>query len=151
MVGACDGVTDPVIKFQFLKQPHWRGVFVEPMSINVIDLEKFIYDNNGSNRSVIIRAAATDVCQSPTIDVERPLYEEKAAKENKTVPHWLRRQIGSILPKNRNHARRDWVVETVACKTANDILRDWAIQMPVLRPDGKSSKSTRRRPHILKV
>jgi len=25
MVGACDGVTDPLIKFRFLKYDHWRG------------------------------------------------------------------------------------------------------------------------------
>ena len=151
MVGACDGISDPVIKFQFLKQPHWKGVFVEPMSINVRDLHLYLSNNNASSRSLIIRAAATDVCRSPTIDVERPLYEEKALKENKTVPHWLRRQIGSILPHNRNHARPDWVVETVACKTSADILRDWATAVPILRGDGKASKVTKRRPHILKV
>lgn len=151
MVGACDGVTDPIIKFQFLKQPHWKGVFVEPMSINIKDLESFIHVNGASNRSLIIRAAATDVCKSPTIDVERPLYEEKAAKENKTVPHWLRRQIGSVMPKHRSRARPDWVVETVDCKTGPDILHDFATAYPILRADGKPTKVTKRRPHILKV
>lgn len=122
------------------------------MSINVRDLAKFLDDNGATNRSHIIRAAATDKCETPTIDVERPLYEEKAQAQNKSVPHWLRRQIGSILPKSRNSARSaDWTVETVACKTASDILRDWATDVPNVRPDGKVSKISKRRPHVLKV
>jgi FkbM family methyltransferase len=151
MVGACDGVTDPLIKFHFLKQSHWRAVFVEPISINVRDLRQFIDENQASDRSHIIRAAATSVCETPTVDMERPLYEEKASAQNKTVPHWLRRQIGSILPKHRDHARPEWIVETVDCKTAPDILRDWAKAVPVVLPSGKATKSVKRRPHILKI
>jgi hypothetical protein len=55
---------------------------VEPMSINVRDLIKFISDKNLAHRSMVIRAAATSNCPNATIMVERPLYEEK----NKTIP-----------------------------------------------------------------
>jgi hypothetical protein len=77
-------------------------------------------------RSHVIRAAATSNCKTPTLKVERPLYEEKAQRENKTIPHWLRRQIGSILPANRDRARnKEWIVEEVRCVTASDILTEW--------------------------
>jgi hypothetical protein len=44
----------------------------------------------------------------------------------KAVPHWLRRQIGSVLPSWRNHSRKDWTTETVRCVTADHILTEWA-------------------------
>lgn len=122
MVGACDGTGDNTIKYLYLPNRHWRGVFVEPISINVRDLIKFMADNDVAHRSLVIRAAATSECANSTITLERPLYEEK----NKTIPHWLRRQIGSILPDHRNHARKEWTLETVRCVTAKDILHDWA-------------------------
>ena len=93
MIGACDGITDPTIKFRFLKYPHWRGVFVEPMSNNYADLIKFLTDQGAIERSTVIRAAATSKCAEPTITVERPLYEEK----NASLPHWMRRQIGNLI------------------------------------------------------
>eukprot|EP01031_Cornospumella_fuschlensis_P034063 gene34063-41231_t len=34
LVGACDGTGDKTIKTLYLPNEHWRGVFVEPMSIN---------------------------------------------------------------------------------------------------------------------
>lgn len=40
--------------------------------------------------------------------------------------HWLRRQIGSVLPKHRDHARREWTIEEVKCVTAREVLREWA-------------------------
>lgn len=147
MVGACDGKTDPTIKYRFLTNDHWRGVFVEPMEMNVRDLSSFLEEKGGINRSYILKAAATDVCESPTITVERPLYEEKAALENKTVPHWLRRQIGSILPKHRDLARPDWTLEHVPCLTASKILSEWA-KATSQTSEGKIIK---RRPHVLKV
>jgi len=45
--------------------------------------------------------------------------------QNKTIPHWLRRQIGSVLPSHRKKARKDWTTEEVRCVTANDILTEW--------------------------
>jgi len=40
-VGACDGTEDPTIKL-FLKHRHWEGLFVEPMDLNVRDLQNML-------------------------------------------------------------------------------------------------------------
>jgi hypothetical protein len=80
--GACDGLGDKTIKNLYLPNDHWRGVFVEPVSINVKDLIQFMANKNVAHRSLIIRAAATFECSNATIKMERPLYEEK----NKSIP-----------------------------------------------------------------
>jgi hypothetical protein len=41
--------------------------------------------------------------------------------------HWLRRQIGSLLPEQRDHARHEWIIEEVRCLTGRDILQEWAV------------------------
>ena len=79
LIGACDGLGDKTIKKLYLPNAHWRGVFVEPMSINVRDLVHFLAEKKAAQRSVVIRAAATSKCINDTILVERPLYEEKNA------------------------------------------------------------------------
>jgi hypothetical protein len=114
MIGACDGTNDLTIK-RFLKYTHWHGMFVEPVSINYAELQKFLNQNRVTDRSFALRAAATDLCSTPTIKIERPLYEEQGIKDGKEVPHWLRRQIGGILPQGKNNARRDWTLEEVQC------------------------------------
>ena len=50
--------------------------------------------------------------------MQRPLYEEKGKAEGKDVPHWLRRQIGGILPEGKTSARAEWQIEEVKCVTA---------------------------------
>lgn len=40
--------------------------------------------------------------------------------------HWLRRQIGSILPEHRDHARKEWTTEEVRCITPSEVLADWS-------------------------
>ena len=173
MVGACDGLADPTIRERYLPNSHWRGVFVEPMSVNVNDLRRYLYEHDAESRSLVLRAAATYNCETPIISVERPLYEEKNNKkdetERKKIPHWLRREIGSIMPKHRTHARPDWVIENVRCVTANDILQDWAvafkrnihyINTTLASPFLTNVKMTqvytmkkirKRRPHVLKI
>jgi hypothetical protein len=79
LVGACDGTGDNTIKHLYLPNEHWRGVFVEPLTMNVRDLIKFMSDNHANQRSLIIHAAATAECAKPTLVMERPLYEEKNA------------------------------------------------------------------------
>eukprot|EP01032_Pedospumella_encystans_P014682 gene14682-16844_t len=161
MIGACDGTSDNTIKNLYLKNDHWRGVFVEPLTMNVRDLIKFMAKHEAQSRSLIIHAAATSECERPTIVMERPLYEEK----NASIPHWLRRQIGSILPENRDHARKEWTTEEVRCVTPSDVLSDWSSQTKkgglvskqqqdmngeiVASAGGKVKK--RRRPHVLKI
>ena len=90
--------------------------------MNVADLEKFLEFSGTMNRSHVMKAAATSHCEKPSISIERPLYEEK----NGTIPHWLRRQIGSVLPKHRSTARKEWTTEEVRCVTSADVLSDWA-------------------------
>jgi hypothetical protein len=109
-IGACDGTNDLTIQGRYLKYPHWRGLFVEPMSINFADLEKLLRDNGAMERSFPLRAAATDICPSPTIKVQRPLFEEK----NPSTPHWLRRQIGGIIAAGKG-VRPEWTMEEVKC------------------------------------
>ena len=48
-----------------------------------------------------------------------------ANQTKKEIPHWLRRQIGSVLPAWRNHSRKEWTTETVRCVTAETILTEW--------------------------
>ena len=115
-------------------------MFVEPVSVNFAALEKFLKDNKVEQRSfalnvsvdisiyyhnpfcvtinVLLKAAATDICKSPTIKIQRPLYEEKGRAEGKEVPHWLRRQIGGILPDGKTEARAEWILEDVKCVNA---------------------------------
>ena len=160
LVGACDGTGDNTIKHLYLPNHHWRGVFVEPLTMNVRDLIGYMSRHHASHRSLIMQAAATAECKTPTIVMERPLYEEK----NASIPHWLRRQIGSLLPsstnpKARNHPRRDWTTEEVRCVTAHDILRDWSASTrngTVATDIDQSTKvkerrPRRRRPHVLKI
>lgn len=165
MIGACDGTNDPTIRNRFIPSDHWRGVFVEPMSVNYNDLVKYLNAQRVGHRSYVIRGAATSVCHSPTIMVERPLYEEK----NASLPHWLRRQIGAIVPSHRVEkfekqgkavpARSgDWVIETVRCVTATDVLTDWANTTATPAEAARQARrrkgggaARRRRPHVLKI
>lgn len=109
-IGTCDGINDPTIKYQFLRYSNWRAVFIEPMAFNVRDLVNFLADKNVLDRSFVLRAAATSECKAPTIVLERPMWEEKALATNKTIAHWMRRQIGSVLPENREKPRQGWYV-----------------------------------------
>lgn len=171
MVGACDGLADPAIRDRFLPNKHWRAIFVEPMSVNVADLIKYLQKAEAFDRSVVLRAAATKSCADPTLMVERPLYEEKNAKkaegEKKNIPHWLRREIGSVLKPGQTKARPEWTLEEVRCVTAGSVLEDWVV-LPKLGINYKNWTSynedevrlrggeqptviRRRRPHILKI
>jgi hypothetical protein len=107
-IGACDGTNDDTIKDRFLANPHWFGVFVEPMSNNFADLTNFLAVSGVANRSTTIRGAAYAECKSPSIEVQRPL----GINENLDQPHWLRRQIGGIL-KEGEKPRAGWTIEKV--------------------------------------
>ena len=45
LVGACDGTNDMTIRDRYLPNAHWRGVFVEPFTINFKDLHQFMEDH----------------------------------------------------------------------------------------------------------
>ena len=164
LVGACDGLNDPTIESRFLPNKHWRAVFVEPMTPNVKDLTTYLTKNQAMDRSIIIQAACTRVCENPTLQVERPLYEEinnnKTADARQDIPHWLRREIGSIMPKNRAKARPDWIVEDVRCVTAADVLMEWTNATKSRKNADKEhhklikkdqGTAHKMRPHILKI
>lgn len=172
MVGACDGLADPAIRDRFLPNKHWRAIFVEPMSVNVADLIKYLQKAEAYDRSTVLRAAATKSCSDPTLMVERPLYEEKNSQkhesEQKKIPHWLRREIGSVLKPGQTKARAaDWTLEEVRCVTAGSVLEDWVVLPKLgihyknwtsynedevgLRGGENPTVIRRRRPHVLKI
>ncbi len=95
LIGACDGTHDKTIRDRFLPNLNWNGVFVEPIAMNFNDLNKFIEQNNATERSITFKAAVTDECATPTVPVKVAKYESK----DPNLPHWLRREIGSILSK----------------------------------------------------
>ena len=123
LVGACDGTNDRTIRDGYLPNEHWRGVFVEPFSINFKDLSMFVETHKVSHRSHLIHAAATRQCNSTTIKMKRPTFEEK----NASLPHWMRRQIGAVVPftKLSNKMTGGWVAEYTRCVSGPEILQDW--------------------------
>jgi hypothetical protein len=125
-VGACDGGEDDIID-DFINKPHWRGVFIEAFSMNVADLKsKLTSSNNAISRSTIMNVAAADKCASKIVNFERPMYEEKnrlRGKDEKQIPHWLRRQIGKVTTSEQP-SDREWTIEKVRCVSASDILME---------------------------
>jgi hypothetical protein len=174
LVGACDGTNDRTIRDKFLKFEHWRGVFVEPFSINFNDLSSYMEKNGVSHRAHLIHAAATSKCTSPTIKMKRPTFEE----QNSSLPHWMRRQIGAVVPltKLNNKMTGGWIAEFTRCVSGPEILQDWTdalnhqtrpasgaleSEADAVVADGEEKKGGRRkkkggmirklRPHVLKV
>ncbi len=164
-VGACDGTNDFTITNRFFKNAHWDGFFVEPMSLNYRDLVNQLKESNNFNRSFALRAAMTGYCDTPTITVQRPAYEDMGRLH---VKHWLRRQIGGIKPKSQKKTKRDWIDEEVTCVTGPEVLGIWTkvtrgkdhkdvqtgyqFNPPSSVGSGEIQISMRRRrPHILKI
>ncbi len=105
---------------RFLHHYHWKGIFVEAWTVNSDDLKSKLYNANCLNRSAIMCGAVVRSCQYNSVDFIRPPFEERSKIENKTVPHWLRREIGQVLVSNATHD--DWVIERVPCYTCVDVL-----------------------------
>jgi hypothetical protein len=97
LIGACDGTNDKTIRERYLPNNHWNALFVEPITLNYNDLNQYLVKNKVTGRSHTVQAAVTNECASPTILVKTPIVKEK---EDKKVPHWLRRQIGGIVDIN---------------------------------------------------
>mmetsp|Transcript_40030 Transcript_40030/g.69302 ORF Transcript_40030/g.69302 Transcript_40030/m.69302 type:complete len:430 (-) Transcript_40030:149-1438(-) len=163
LVGACDGTNDRTIRDKFLKNEHWRGVFVEPFSMNYKDLSNYMETHKVSHRAHLIHAAATSKCTSPTIKMKRPTFEEK----NSSLPHWMRRQIGAVVPldKLNNKMTGGWVAEFTRCVSGPEILQDWTDALnhqtgPTGNADTEGEEGDKKRkkgmikklrPHVLKV
>ena len=144
VIGACDGTHDRLISNFFLPFANWEGLFVEPVSFNFISLTELIANHSAVNRSVVLRAAVFDPCETPSIQIKRPLFEEK----NMSEPHWKRRQIGHIvfdrttakeLIDDRDDSEKkngdynigvgkevaSWKHETVRCVTPLQLFFEW--------------------------
>lgn len=124
LIGACDGTNDKTIRDLFIPNHHWNGMFVEPVSRNYKDLVKFMIDNNVTERSTTFQAAVTDVCSSPNVTFKASVREDFHPE----YAHWLRRQIGKILPADEDPDaldRRKWALEAVPCATAADVMEAW--------------------------
>ena len=173
LVGACDGSHDHTISEHYLKNDHWRGVFVEPFEINYNDLVQYMEKSGVGHRTHVIHGAATAKCNSTVIKMKRPTFEER----NKSLPHWMRRQIGAVVPFNKldRPATGGWTFEYVRCVNGPEILHDWALAVAAkqqtspsspdipTKPDGGANiqaaamlnvqnRALRKlRPHILKV
>ena len=74
------------------------------------------------NRSTIVQAAATSVCETANLVFSRPLFEQI----NKSNEHWLRRQIGGVVEKGARADWKDWRDETVKCTTGQKLVADWS-------------------------
>jgi hypothetical protein len=93
-IGACDGTHDRTIEW-FYKYPHWRGIFVEPVSYNFQTLVDNIIHHNVTNRALAIRAAMSNICKERTINITYPDFFTRLAN----APHWIIRQTATL---NRN-------------------------------------------------
>lgn len=131
-------------------------------------------DHGVIHRTHLIHAAATNKCNSTIIKMKRPDWEER----NKSLPHWMRRQIGAVVPWNKLDRKMvststpslivlmyvefqtgGWVAEFVRCVNGDEILRDWAQALnEKAKADFKKSHNEdapieikKVRPHVLKV
>lgn len=148
LVGACDGTHDKTITERYLPFEHWRGVFVEPFEINFQDLKNFMIEKKVLHRTHLIHGAATYRCNSTTIKMKRPTFEEK----NKSLPHWMRREIGAVVPFDKldRPATGGWTFEFVRCLNGQDVLKDWSLGLAEKFNAG-SKFPVKVRPHVLKV
>jgi hypothetical protein len=147
LVGACDGTNDNTISDHYFPNPHWQGLFVEPVSYNYKDLLQYLDLNHASERSYTINAAITDVCDTQNVSFKVSRTEEK----NPEAAHWLRRQIGSIVKENEKLSDT-WKIETVRCSTPLEIMAEWTAHLAKLRGNERdSSKRRRQRLHVLKI
>mmetsp|Transcript_31988 Transcript_31988/g.46090 ORF Transcript_31988/g.46090 Transcript_31988/m.46090 type:complete len:398 (+) Transcript_31988:3-1196(+) len=149
LVGACDGTNDNTIRERYLPNSHWHGVFVEPFSINFRDLNLFMESHGVMDRTHLIQAGATSRCNSSTIKMKRPDYEE----QNKSYPHWMRRQIGAVVPFNKldRPMTGGWMAEFVRCVTGEDILLDWAHAVNKRGSAVPGETIKKMRAHVLKI
>ncbi len=162
LVGACDGTNDNTIRERYLPNEHWRAIFVEPISLNVADLKKFLADHGVANRSYVLQAAVTNHCNASTIIVKTP---DRDYMTDTKKPHWMRRQIGGIVgirPDGKPRLPTGWKAESVRCMRGSEVTKEWAelvnkrtAQPP---PPGKKAKkrklakaNVKRRPHVLKI
>ena len=99
LCGACDGTHDKTISELYVPNPHWRGLFIEPIEINFKDLQTFLVHHNVTARSHALHAAVTDQCNASTV-VMRTVNFESSKVNLSRWSHWRSREKGSIVDIN---------------------------------------------------
>ena len=122
LVGACDGTNDQTIRDAYIPNKHWRGMFVEPVPKNYLELTKFLESNMVTDRSFTLNTAVTDICETANVT-----FKVSAVEDNDPdAPHWVRRQIGSIVKPGQVFKADRWKLEQVKCSTPTEIMSTWS-------------------------
>ena len=121
-IGACDGTFDELFESNFLVFDHWRGLFVEPLQMNVNDLNATLTSKNALKRSHIFQVAIVKSCPGQFIKMERPIAEELMRTKNKSAPHWYRRQVAQV--QTWKTLKGEWMYETVPCMNASNVFAE---------------------------
>lgn len=115
----------------FFDASHWNGLFVEADDKNIRILKGEIAARRATHRSVVLHAAAVDICDSHMIQFARPREDADAGRDG----HLLKRSIGRVLVRGIQELppakRNRWVVDLVPCYTADQILSEWENSSPV--------------------
>ena len=120
-IGACDGTSDKLLDY-FYRSKHWRAVLVEANTANVIALNTLLETKNVNSNSLIVSGAIMAVCENSTVMLRTP----NADPNDPSLPHWLRRQAGSIptpeeFQKNLKH-KKVWTMTEVSLPC---VLAEW--------------------------
>jgi len=157
-VGACDGTHDKTIE-TLIRSPHWRAILVEPISFNFVDLQKFLLHNDVSHRAVAVRAAVSNKCPWPRINITLTDWHIRDPKQE----HWVVRQTATLSEKVVEGMKRDvaekrayykLLKEEVPCLVGGDVLNEWAkfIDKNSSTQNAETTPNIRAfRPFVLKV
>lgn len=146
LVGACDGTNDQTIRDAYLPNLHWRGLFVEPVPKNYLELTKFLDSNKVADRSFALNTAVTDYCETANVT-----FKVSAVEDNDPdAPHWVRRQIGSIVQPGQALKTDRWKLEQVKCSTPAEIMSTWSTYL-LNRLKSGAKRKRNQRVHVLKI
>ena len=95
LIGAYDGTQDNTIHDEFLINPNWNGVFVEPITNNYLDLNIFLGKNNVADRSYTSQNAIASACETTNITIKVDSLVK--SNNNQNSQNWLQRQIDSVI------------------------------------------------------
>jgi hypothetical protein len=97
MIGACDGQKDSLIEV-IQKGNYTSAVLVEPVRENFNDVSEMFKSKYNVQ---VLEAAVDPSCVEPT-STRSFTRAAPSFAANETVPHWQRRQLGSMQPKVRD-------------------------------------------------
>lgn len=120
LIGACDGDPEHDQHIgRFYRKENWQAIFVDAVESNIEAIKPFLRQHEATkaeDRVVLMRAAATGKCETPTIRFSTPIIDP-----SKNLPHWYRRQVGRLTGANEV-SRDDWTHVDVPCVVADDIV-----------------------------